>query len=126
MEKRSQNLNLSRIYMPESHKHTPFHESILSLCFGKRRGSLFKKVSRPSRSQKAQRSRGSIIAEPGKAPPKLNKSRGSAVNLLDGDKKPNNFNANNINQWSDDDINKEQREMMAQIAALAMKNTDVI
>jgi len=91
----------------------------------KRRGSLFKKVSRPSRSQKAQRSRGSIIAEPGKAPPKLNKSRGSAVNLLDNDKKPNNFNANNINQWSDDDINKEQREMMAQIAALAMKNTDL-
>jgi len=111
----------------------------------KRRGSLFKKVSRPNRSQKAQRSRSSFDGKAG-LPAKLNKSRGSNVNVLAmsksrgsgmnvlaGEKpsskkpktKPNNFHAQTINQWSDDDISKEQREMMQQIALLSAGNKNL-
>jgi hypothetical protein len=85
----------------------------------KRRGSLFKKVQRPSRSQPAQKSRGSMIV----GGPKLSKSRGSSTNVLQkGVKKPKLFNANTMHTWGDEEMDKEASEMTAMLAALTMKN----
>jgi len=83
----------------------------------KRRGSLFKKVQRPSRSQPAQKSRGSMIV----GGPKLSKSRGSNTNVLvKKGKKPKLFNPNSMDKWTDDDVDKEASEMKAMLAALTM------
>lgn len=94
----------------------------------KRRGSLFKKVQRPSRSQPAKKSRGSVIvASSGKAPGNLSKSRGSNPNVLEGEKSgtPKLFNPNNMNLWTDNALDTEAKEMKAMLAALTMQNSDL-
>jgi len=94
----------------------------------KRRGSLFKKVQRPSRSQPAKKSRGSVIMGGKGGPGTLSKSRGSNPNVLEGEKKsatPKLFNPNSMNLWSDSDMDKEAQEMKAMLAALTMKNSDL-
>ena len=104
---------------------------VWSICvdiFVERRGSLFKKVQRPSRSQPAKKSRGSVIMGGKGGPGLLSKSRGSNPNVLAGEKKsqtPKLFNPNNMNLWSDSDMDKEAQEMKAMLAALTMKNSDV-
>jgi len=86
----------------------------------KRRGSLFKKVQRPSRSQPAQKTRGSMIVGGPKL--KLSKSRGSSTNVLlqKGEKKPKLFNANTMDKWKDEEMDKEASDMKAMLAALTM------
>jgi len=88
----------------------------------KRRGSLFKKVQRPSRSQPAQKTRGSMIVGGSKL--KLSKSRGSSTNVLlqKGEKKPKLFNANTMDKWKDEEMDKEASDMKAMLAALTMKS----
>lgn len=90
----------------------------------KRRGSLFKKVQRPSRSQPAQKSRGSMVVN--NSGPKLTKSRGSTSNVLGPDKKASNlFNPNSMDKWSNDAMDSEAKEMKAMLAALTMQNSDL-
>jgi len=86
----------------------------------KRRGSLFKKVQRPSRSQPAQKSRDSMVVG---STPKLAKSRGSSTNVLQkSGKKPSLFNANTMDKWGDEEMDKEASDMKAMLAALTIKS----
>jgi len=86
----------------------------------KRRGSLFKKIQRPSRSQPAQKSRGSMVVG---SSPKLAKSRGSSPNVLQkAGKKPSLFNANTMDKWGDEEMDKEASDMKAMLAALTIKS----
>jgi len=86
----------------------------------KKRGSLFKKVQRPSRSQPAQKSRGSMIV----GGPKLAKSRGSTTNVLQkaSSAKPKLFNANTMHAWDDEEMDKEASDMKAMLAALSLRS----
>jgi len=80
-----------------------------------KKGSLFKKIKRPTRSQPAQKSRSSVIM---KDPPM--KSRGSVAKKKKV-QKPKLFNPNNMDAWTDASMESEAKSMKAMLAALTME-----